>query len=236
MKRQILIIPLLALLLTFLQVAMGGGRSRDFCNMEVLENNERDLLLRPLKEGGKLAPDKEYTVLKSSVAGGELPYMVPGYHVRMVYHDDTPDGGSIDRVYRFYILDKDGEVITKDSVPVTCSFDSEEYSGVDLVKLSDAHTGSTVNITDLETIREITDFIRQVSGKNGASGRGYYEGSYGIAMYDSRVSRDSAVFSITFGDSDSFFYGLYMDGYPVRYELDGVGIQEVIRFFSQYER
>lgn len=234
MKRQMLIIPLLALLLIILQMAVGGGKTQAYSNMEVLKNNDHVLVLRPLWEDGKLDPGKEYTILKRAIIGRNIPYMVPGYHVRMVYNDSTPEDSSIDHVYQFYILDKDGEVITRDNVPGSYSFADEDFSSVDLIKLTDAHTGSTTAVIDSESIREITDFIRRISGKNGVSGKGCYGGSLNVAMYDTDISSSTAVFSVTFGDSDSFFHGLYADGYPIHYDLDGIGISAVIQFLTQY--
>ena len=63
------------------------------------------------------------------------------------------------------------------------------------------------------------------------SSKGYYGGSYSLDIYNG----SNKIFSIGFGDDESFNYGDYGDGYPTRYDLHGVTREQVIRFLSQFD-
>lgn len=105
-----------------------------------------------------------------------------------------------------------------------------DFSSVTQIKIQNAHNGKWTYITEPEEVGEICAFLHQVSGKEGHSAKGYYEGTYSLTL----LNGEEKVFSIGFGDSDSFFCGEFGDGYPVRYLLDGMGIEEVTGFLKQY--
>ena len=70
-------------------------------------------------------------------------------------------------------------------------------------------------------------------GKSVGSGKGYYEGSYGLSFYD----ENGEFFSMAYGDSDCFYMGEGEDGYPIRYILCHINISDdVIPFFSRFDR
>ena len=101
------------------------------------------------------------------------------------------------------------------------------------IVLQNAHNGQFTHITDADTMAQITDFLRSVTGTGAESGKGYYEGSYSIAFYQG----EEQTFSMAFGDSDCFYMGQYGDGYPIRYLLEEMTVKEdVIPFFSQFDR
>ena len=100
------------------------------------------------------------------------------------------------------------------------------------IALQNAHNGQYTFIEDTGVITQISDFLRTVTGTGAESGKGYYEGSYSITMYQ----EEETVFSMAFGDSDCFYMGKYGDGYPIRYLLEEITVKEdVIPFFSQFD-
>lgn len=111
------------------------------------------------------------------------------------------------------------------------NFAKSDFSAVNSVHLKNLHNGHTTFLTP-DAIPEITAFVQtSVAGKDGVSARGYYEGSYALTFYEDKTE----VFSIGFGDTETFYYGEYGDGYPVRYTLDGITIDEVTTFLGQYD-
>lgn len=120
-------------------------------------------------------------------------------------------------------------------------FGSNNFSTVQSIVLHNQHNGKDTYIENPEDVQAICDFIITVRGINGTSGKGYYEGSYSLAMYGNAsaslaiLEEEDEIFSIGFGDSDAFFYGEYGDGHPVRCQLDDMTIDEVISFFQQYD-
>ena len=106
-----------------------------------------------------------------------------------------------------------------------------EYTGITEIRLRNLHNGAYTTITDHDVIQLISDFIARVQGTNPMSSKGYYGGCYNIEMYNGTEK----VFSIGFGDDESFNYGDYGDGYPTRYDLRGVTREELIRFFSRFD-
>ena len=100
------------------------------------------------------------------------------------------------------------------------------------MELQNCHNGRYTFLSDPDDIAQITDFLRSVTGTDAESGKGYYEGSYYIAFYQG----EEKIFSMAFGDSDSLYMGEYGDGYPIRYRLKDITIQDdVIPFFSQFD-
>lgn len=110
------------------------------------------------------------------------------------------------------------------------NFAKSDFSSVNSIRLTNCHNGHTTYLTP-EAIREVTAFIQALKGKDGISAKGYYEGSYSLTFIEDKEE----VFSIGFGDTHTFHYGDYGDGYPVRYTLDGIGIEEVTKFLAQYD-
>lgn len=102
------------------------------------------------------------------------------------------------------------------------------------VTITSGHTGNSVSVQDKEEIRKILDFLGNVKGTGRMSGKGYYEGSYSVALYGADAGQP--VCSIGFGDQAVFYYGENEEdkGYPNRYELDGMTIEEVMGFFEEY--
>lgn len=106
-----------------------------------------------------------------------------------------------------------------------------ENKGVTEIRLRNLHNGKDTMIQDEETIESIMAFIAQVQGTNAKSSKGYYGGSYELAF----LNGSEKIFSIGFGDDESFNYGDYGDGYTTRYDLHGVTREQVIRFLSQFD-
>ena len=106
-----------------------------------------------------------------------------------------------------------------------------EYAGITEMRLRNLHNGKDTVITEAESIESILGFINKVAGVNATSSKGYYGGSYSLDVYNG----SNKIFSIGFGDDESFNHGDYGDGYPTRYDLRGVTKEEVIRFFSQFD-
>lgn len=108
-----------------------------------------------------------------------------------------------------------------------------EFAGVTKISLTNAHNGNTTIITEEDAITEITAFVGETVGKSVGSGKGYYEGSYGLSFYN----ENGEFFSMAYGDSDCFYMGEGEDGYPIRYILCHINISDnVIPFFSQYDQ
>ena len=100
------------------------------------------------------------------------------------------------------------------------------------IEMQNCHNGQYTFLSDPDDIAQITDFFRTVTGTDAKSGKGYYEGSYSIVFYQD----EEKAFSMAFGDSDSLYIGEYGDGYPIRYRLKDITIQDdVIPFFSQFD-
>lgn len=122
------------------------------------------------------------------------------------------------------------------------SFADTDFSNVNSVLLINLHNGKQTYIDDAESVEEICDFLRNMKGEKGTSAKSYYEGTYGIALYASESASlavsesETPVFSIGFGDTSSFYYGEFEDGYPVRYSMTSNIIEEVVSFFKQYDQ
>ena len=110
------------------------------------------------------------------------------------------------------------------------NFAKSDFSTVNSIHLKNIHNGHTTYLTP-EQIREVTAFVQSLTGKNGISSRGYYEGSYSLTFIEDKEE----IFSIAFGDTPTFNYGDYGDGYPVRYQLDTLTIEEITAFLSQFD-
>lgn len=113
----------------------------------------------------------------------------------------------------------------------TIEFTDLNAAEVTAVTLQNAHNGIFTHIIDPDSIAGICDIIKSVYGSNGISGKGYYEGSYSVTLYNA----DEKIMSVGFGDTNSFFYGKGKDGYPIRYDLEGLSIDGVIRLLSEYD-
>lgn len=117
------------------------------------------------------------------------------------------------------------------NVTTSIMFGSMDFSLVDTIKMTNGHNGNVTRITDPEAIGQIVQFLKYIRGENGTSAKGYYEGSYSLTL----LSGGEEIFAIGFGDSPAFYYGDFGDGYPVRYELTAVDIQEVIDLLAPFE-
>lgn len=111
------------------------------------------------------------------------------------------------------------------------SFEEYDFTKIDCAVIVNVHTGSCTYITNQNDINEICDFIKKISGKDGISSKGYYEGTYSLELQEN----DQTVFEIGFGDNPVFHFGEYEEGYPVRYSLVDCSIEEITGFFSRFE-
>lgn len=115
---------------------------------------------------------------------------------------------------------------------LSVSFGDVDFSSVTKAQMQNAHNGTWTEITEPEDVKAVCEFLKTVSGKEGGSAKGWYEGTYALQLME---EDGSVYFHLAFGDSDAFFYGSYGDGYPVRYVLDGVTIQEVTDFLGKFD-
>lgn len=128
----------------------------------------------------------------------------------------------------------------EDAIP-RIRFASTDFSGVNSIVMRNLHNGKDSYIENAESVQAICEFLKSVSGINGGSSKGYYEGTYQLKLYGSAsaslavLNEEAEIFSIGFGDSDSFCFGEYGDGYPTRFELDGLTIEDVTSFLAQYD-
>ena len=106
--------------------------------------------------------------------------------------------------------------------------DTEEVS---IVELKNLHNGEYTFLVDQTDIIAVCDFLRDLSGIYVGSGKGYYEGTYQIQL----LNDDQVLFSIGFGDSNSFHHGTGSDSYPNRYEPAGTDITKIVSFLSHYD-
>lgn len=112
------------------------------------------------------------------------------------------------------------------------SFSKMDFGNVTQVRIQNAHNGVYSFVSDTESVDAICAYLKGVSGGSGESGKGYYEGTYEIALY----SEDGEiVFSLAFGDENVFYCGEGKDGYPIRYHLTGLTIEDTTAFFRQYD-
>lgn len=128
-------------------------------------------------------------------------------------------------------LEKDSQYEGRTHALERIRFADADFSAVTKVRLQNFHGGAVSYLEDPEDIESVAAVMRTVSGVEGTSARGYYEGSYSLEFY----VEDTCIFSIGFGDSDSFFIGEYGDGYPIRYTLESHKIGEIIDFLSQFD-
>ena len=109
---------------------------------------------------------------------------------------------------------------------------SEDLSGVDRIVLTNCHNGQKTHLTDPETIASVIALLQETVGSHPESGKGYYEGSYSLALFRG----DTEILALAYGDSDCFYTGKGADGYPLRYPLMGLTVKgEVLPFFSGLE-
>lgn len=107
-----------------------------------------------------------------------------------------------------------------------------DKSSVNQIKLQNCHNGKYTFLSDEVAISEICAFLNGIVGVDYGSSKGYYEGTYAVTL---QFSDTSEYFTVVFGDSSSFNLGQGDDGYPIRYELLGLEIQDVVEFLSQYD-
>ena len=108
--------------------------------------------------------------------------------------------------------------------------DLETYS-VTMVELKNLHNGWYTYLTEPSDINAVCDFLKQLSGDCIGSSKGYYEGTYSVRL----LSVGEEIFSISFGDSNTFYYGEGHDGYSVRYTPSEIDINEIVAFLSIYD-
>lgn len=110
------------------------------------------------------------------------------------------------------------------------SFAKHDFSAVNSIRLKNLHNGHTTYLTP-DQIREVTAFVNSLTGINATTSCGYYEGSYSLTFIEDKEE----VFSISFGDTPTFCYGDYGDGYPARYQLNKLTIEEVTNFLGRMD-
>lgn len=115
---------------------------------------------------------------------------------------------------------------------MTMSFSEMDFGDVTQIRIQNCHNGVYSFVTDPESVADICTFLQSVSGGSGESGKGYYEGTYEIALY---AEDGEPVSSLAFGDEDVFYYGEGKDGYPIRYHLGNLTIADTTAFFSQFD-
>lgn len=116
-------------------------------------------------------------------------------------------------------------------VPVNISFADLDTSGITEVSLQNLHNGVITYVTDPEDVSSLCEYIKGISGINGGSAKGYYEGTFGVRL----LHNYKETFSLSFGDSSTFYHGKGADGYSIRYELADRDISDVTAFLSQYD-
>ena len=116
------------------------------------------------------------------------------------------------------------------------SFASVELEGdnatITQIDLHNGHNGEHTYITDPDDIKAIINFMSLVSGKNPTSSKGYYGWTYSLKF----MSGDTEILSVGFGDDETLNYGTYTDGYPCRYELDGMILMDAVSFLCQFDQ
>lgn len=115
--------------------------------------------------------------------------------------------------------------------PLNINFEDLDAHRFTEVTLQNCHNGSYTHLVDRDAVAEICAIIKSIHGVNGGSGKGYYEGSYAVTLYEDGEES----FVIAFGDSDAFYYGEGEDGYPIRYEMEGLTDGGIIRLLSKYD-
>ena len=116
--------------------------------------------------------------------------------------------------------------------PQSVDFENVDFSVVTEINLKNCHNGQEIYITEDKDIGSICRFVGSVKGRFGMSGRGWSEGSYELIFKD---ETGNDILALAFGDSDVFFYGDDGEGYPVRYYLDGITLDDVIEFLKDYD-
>ncbi len=106
------------------------------------------------------------------------------------------------------------------------SFAERDFSTVTQAKLYNCHNGQSTLITDGQSISELSEFIRALSGASAKEQEGFYEGTYTVTLLD---AEENVIFEIGFGDSDVFYHE------NTRFDMAKIGAKEVIAFFSQYD-
>ena len=183
----------------------------------------------PQYEIKKMAPADQYII--QHVADGR-----PSDYERVITYTEN----GVKEIDGWYIhlqiqpLHADGEGyhgIGDEIIEVFYGHTIEESLANTKIVIRNLHNGKNTTISDSDAVKSIVEFLNTVGGANPTSSKGYYGGSYQIQAFKG----SEEIFSIGFGDDESFNYGDYGDGYPTRYDLRGVTREEVIRFFSQFD-
>ena len=123
------------------------------------------------------------------------------------------------------------QTLIVDGIPASVHFRIWYWDDVNRIILTNMHNGGKTEITGETSVREITDYMKTINGGSGESGKGYSEGSYTLDFYQD----EELIRSVGFGDSASIYTGVAPDGYPCRYALYSVTIEEVITFLSKFD-
>lgn len=203
-----------------------------------------------------------YYLKDAHLKRGEKTRLSPAHYFRIVVHHETEDWlltigadhtvtaarlGNLEKSRTFW-TDPTGKLfdtlynhhLSTSGTPIpgyisqlelqNINFAKFDFSAVNSIRLTNCHNGHTTYLTP-EQIQEVTVFINSLSGKNATTSRGYYEGSYSLTFIEDK----NEVFSISFGDTPTFYYGDFGDGYPARYQLDDLTIEEVTTFLGRMD-
>ena len=186
-------------------------------------------IIRMIEDGRPSDYDRTITYSSEGVEDTD------GWYIHLQIQPLHKEGGQFhgagDEVLDVFYGESYGSVATPDNIAFGVYDLEGENADITEVRLRNLHNGKDSVITDPKAIESIAEFFEKVQGVNRTSSKGYYGGSYEVQM----INGKRTVFSIGFGDDDSFNCGDYGDGYPARYELWGVTREDAIRFLSQFD-
>lgn len=125
----------------------------------------------------------------------------------------------------------EGYDLSPEETVYSIAFSELDTSAITEVYLRNLHNGVITYVTDPEDVSAICEYIKGISGTNGGSSKGYYEGTYGVKL----LHNYEETFSLSFGDSSTFAHGKGTDGYSIRYELADRDISDVTAFFCRFD-
>lgn len=118
-----------------------------------------------------------------------------------------------------------------DPAPESISFEDITAETVTMVELKNLHNGEYTYLIDPSDIVSVCNYLSDLSGTYLGSGKGFYEGTYQVRL----LQGETVLFSIAFGDSNTFYHGEGDDGYAMRYAPNNIDIPQIVAFFSTYD-